>query len=89
MKKVEVARLSVLSNTVLVVFKLAVGVAINSVSVLSEAIHSGLDLIAAVIAFFAVSKSSKPPDAEHRYGHGKIENVSGVIEAILIFMAAA
>jgi cation diffusion facilitator family transporter len=89
LKKVEVARLSVLSNTVLVVFKLAVGVAINSVSVLSEAIHSGLDLIAAVIAFFAVSKSSKPPDAEHRYGHGKIENVSGVIEAILIFMAAA
>lgn len=89
MKKVEVARLSVLSNTVLVVFKLAVGVAINSVSVLSEAIHSGLDLIAAIIAFIAVSKSSKPPDAEHQYGHGKIENVSGVIEAILIFVAAA
>lgn len=88
MKKVEVARLSVLSNTVLVLFKLGVGIAINSVSVLSEAIHSGLDLMAALIAFFAVSRSGKPPDAEHQYGHGKIENVSGVIEAILIFVAA-
>jgi cation diffusion facilitator family transporter len=89
LNKVGVARLSVLSNTVLVAFKLAVGMAINSVSVLSEAIHSGLDLVAAIIAFFAVSRSGKPPDAEHQYGHGKIENVSGVIEALLIFAAAA
>lgn len=82
------ARLSVLSNTVLVIFKLIVGITINSVSVLSEAIHSGLDLVAAMIALFAVSRSGKPPDAEHQYGHGKIENVSGVIEAILIFVAS-
>lgn len=88
MKKVEVASLSVLSNSILVIFKLVVGIAINSVSVMSEAIHSGLDLVAALIALFAVNKSSKPPDAEHQYGHGKIENVSGVIEAILIFVAA-
>lgn len=88
MKKVEVARLSVLSNSVLVIFKLVVGLTINSVSVISEAIHSGLDLIAALIALFAVSRSGKPPDAEHQYGHGKIENISGVIEAILIFVAA-
>lgn len=88
MNKIGVARLSVLSNTVLVVFKLVVGISINSVSVLSEAIHSGLDLVAAMIALFAVSKSGKPPDAEHQYGHGKIENVSGVIEAILIFVAS-
>jgi cation diffusion facilitator family transporter len=86
--KVKVASLSVLSNTILVIFKLIVGLSINSVSVLSEAIHSGLDLVAALIALFAVSKSSKPPDEEHRYGHGKIENVSGVIEAILIFAAS-
>ncbi|MDD2358968.1 MAG: cation diffusion facilitator family transporter [Syntrophaceticus schinkii] len=88
MNKVGVARLSVLSNTVLVIFKLVVGLYINSVSVLSEAIHSGLDLVAAMIALFAVSRSGKPPDAEHQYGHGKIENVSGVIEAILIFVAS-
>ncbi len=88
MNKVGVARLSVLSNTALVIFKLIVGLYINSVSVLSEAIHSGLDLAAAMIALFAVKRSGKPPDAEHQYGHGKIENVSGVIEAILIFVAS-
>lgn len=88
MKKVEVARLSVLSNSVLVVIKLAVGIGIGSVSVLSEAIHSGLDLVAALIALFAVSKSGKPPDQKHQYGHGKIENVSAVIEALLIFAAS-
>ncbi len=88
MEKVKVARLSVLSNSVLVVIKLAVGISISSVSVLSEAIHSGLDLVAALIALFAVSKSSKPPDRKHQYGHGKIENVAAVIEALLIFAAS-
>lgn len=87
-KKAAVARLSVLSNAALVVLKLAVGVSINSVSVLSEAIHSGMDLLAALLALFAVSKSGKPPDEEHHFGHGKIENVSGVVEAVLIFLAA-
>ena len=86
--KAKVAALSVLSNFLLVILKLVVGVMIGSVSVLSEAIHSGLDMAAAVIAFFAVRMSSLPPDAEHRYGHGKIENVSGTIEALLIFVAA-
>jgi len=88
LEKVKVARLSVLSNSVLVVIKLAVGISISSVSVLSEAIHSGLDLVAALIALFAVSKSSKPPDRKHQYGHGKIENVAAVIEALLIFAAS-
>lgn len=88
MKKVEAARLSVISNSALVALKLVIGLMISSVSVISEAIHSGLDLMAALIALFAVSKSGKPPDAEHQYGHGKIENVAGVIEAILIFAAA-
>ncbi|HHW41566.1 MAG TPA: cation transporter [Syntrophomonadaceae bacterium] len=82
------AQLSVLSNTLLVLFKLVVGIAINSVSVISEAIHSGLDLLAALLALFAVRQSGKPPDEQHQYGHGKIENISGVIEAILIFIAA-
>jgi cation diffusion facilitator family transporter len=88
LKKVAAARLSVISNSFLIALKLAVGLTINSVSVISEAIHSGMDLMAALIALFAVSKSDKPPDAEHQYGHGKIENLSGVIEAILIFAAA-
>jgi len=88
-KKSNVALLSVVSNTVLVILKLAVGVLIGSVAVLSEAIHSGLDLVAALIAFFAIKQAGKPADAEHPYGHGKIENLSGVAEAVLIFVAAA
>jgi cation diffusion facilitator family transporter len=87
-KKENVAALSVISNTALVIMKLIVGIAISSVSVISEAIHSGVDLIASVIALIAVKESNKPPDTRHRYGHGKFENISGTIEAILIFVAA-
>lgn len=87
--KLKVVRLSITSNSVLVVFKLIVGIAIGSVSVLSEAIHSGIDLVAALIAYFAVRSSAQPADKQHHYGHGKFENISGFVEAILIFLAAA
>lgn len=87
-RKTAVAALSVASNTTLVVFKVVVGLVIGSVSVLSEAIHSGVDLLAALIAFFAVRTSHKPADREHPFGHGKVENISGTIEALLIFVAA-
>jgi cation diffusion facilitator family transporter len=68
--------------------KLVVGIITGSVSILSEAIHSSMDLIAAVIAYFSVKVSDNPPDSRHPYGHGKAENISGVIEALLIFVAA-
>ena len=87
-RKIRVAALSVVSNTTLVVMKLIVGLLIGSVSIISEAIHSGVDLIAAVIALFSVKTSSIPPDKRHPFGHGKIENISGAIEALLIFAAA-
>jgi len=87
-RKKSVAMLSVLSNTLLVVGKILIGILIGSVSVISEGIHSGVDLIAAVIAFFAVRVSGRPEDEEHPFGHGKIENISGTIEALLIFVAA-
>jgi cation diffusion facilitator family transporter len=87
--KAGVVKLSIASNSVLVAFKLAVGLFIGSVSVLSEAIHSGVDLVAAFIAYFAVRSSARPADKDHQYGHGKFENVSGFVEAILIFLAAA
>jgi len=87
-QKSNVALLSVVSNTVLVTGKIAIGLAINSVSVISEAIHSGIDLLAAVIAFFAVKISGIPADEGHPFGHGKAENLSGAIEALLIFAAA-
>lgn len=87
-EKTKVASISVLSNTVLTTGKIVIGLISGSVSILSEGIHSGIDLIAAIIALFAVRESDKPADAEHTYGHGKIENVSGTIEAMLIFLAA-
>ena len=86
--KEKTARLSVLSNTCLVLMKFVVGFSIGSVSIISEAIHSAMDLIAAVIAFFSVRKSAEPPDAAHSFGHGKFEDISGLIEALLIFIAA-
>jgi cation diffusion facilitator family transporter len=86
--KQNTARLSVLSNTTLVLMKFAVGFSIGSVSIISEAIHSSMDLIAAVIAFFSVRKSAEPPDKAHSFGHGKFEDISGFIEALLIFFAA-
>jgi cation diffusion facilitator family transporter len=87
-EKTGVAALSVASNSVLVVFKLIVGLLIGSVSVLSEAIHSGMDLIAAIIAFFAVRISGRAADEDHPFGHTKVENISAAIEALLIFIAA-
>jgi cation diffusion facilitator family transporter len=86
--KVSIARLSILSNTCLIIMKLVVGLVSGSVSIISEAIHSSMDLMAAVIAFFSVKVSDNPPDSRHPYGHGKVENISGVIEALLIFVAA-
>jgi len=85
--KVKAAALSIGSNTVLTIGKLAVGLSINSVSVISEAFHSGLDLAAAILAFVAVRKSSKPADDRHNYGHGKVENLSSIIEALMIVAA--
>jgi len=87
-KKQGVAKLSIISNFSLVSLKLFIGIVTGSVSVVSEAIHSGLDLVAAIIAYFAVKKSILPPDEEHNFGHGKLENISGAAEALLIFLAA-
>ena len=87
-KKIRVARLSIFSNSMLIVLKLVVGVISGSISIISEAIHSFMDLLASIIAFFSVKISDTPADERHPYGHGKFENVSSVIEAALIFVAA-
>jgi len=86
--RVKAAQISVVSNSALVVLKLAMGLFMGSVSVLSEAIHSGLDLVAALIAYLSLKQAAQPADEEHQFGHGKIENISGVIEALLILVAA-
>jgi cation diffusion facilitator family transporter len=82
------ARLSIVSNTVLIALKVVVGILSGSVSIISEAIHSLMDLAAAVMAFFSIRLAAAPADEKHPYGHEKVENVSGVLEAILIFVAA-
>lgn len=86
--KQRTAWLSIMSNTLLVIIKLIVGLVTGAVSLVSEAAHSGVDLIASVIAFYAVKTSVIPPDENHEYGHGKFENLSSAVEALLIVFAA-
>jgi cation diffusion facilitator family transporter len=88
LEKIGVARLSVISNTTLVLLKLVAGLAIGSVAVISEALHSAADLAASIIAYFSVRISGQPADDGHPFGHEKFENISGTIEALLIFLAA-
>jgi len=88
-RKLRAAALSICSNSLLITMKVVAGLSSGSISILSEAAHSGADLLAAVIAAISLKISSKPADKSHPYGHGKFENVSGVIEGLLIFGAAA
>jgi cation diffusion facilitator family transporter len=87
-EKVGAAYLSVASNTSLSIFKFFIGFLTGSISIIAEALHSMNDLIASIIATYAVKQSSKPPDEEHKFGHGKAESVSALIEAMLIIFAA-
>jgi len=87
-KKVKTAKLSIYSNSLLIVLNLVVGLISGSVSIISEAVHTIIDLLAAVMAYFSVKISDKPADQKHPFGHGKYENISGVIEALLIFVAS-
>src|SRR5438034_11553605 len=85
-EKRTVALNSVVAAVVITTLKLIVGIATGSLGVLSEAAHSGLDLVAAVVTLFSVRVSDKPADADHQYGHGKIENFSAFIETGLLLM---
>jgi cation diffusion facilitator family transporter len=80
---------SVLAAVVITILKIAVGVTTGSLGILSEAAHSGLDLIASLLTFFSVGVSDKPADADHQYGHGKIENFSAFVETGLLLLTCA
>jgi cation diffusion facilitator family transporter len=84
--KKRVAFTSVLAAVFLVLFKLYIGISTNSLGILSEALHSALDLVAAAITMFAVISSAKPAYKEHPFGHGKIENFSALIETLLLLV---
>ncbi len=81
-----VALSSVIAAIFLTSFKLTIGLLTRSLGILSEAAHSGLDLVAAGVTLFAVRASDRPADADHPYGHGKVENFSALIETLLLFI---
>jgi cation diffusion facilitator family transporter len=88
-EKRAVAGNSVLAAVVITGLKIVVGFTTGSLGILSEAAHSGLDLIASLITFFSVGVSDKPADADHQYGHGKIENFSAFVETGLLLLTCA
>ena len=82
------AAVSIFSNTALILLKLVAGAVTGSVAILTEAIHSTIDLLASVVAFFSVRQAEEPPDRGHRYGHEKFENVAAGIEGMLILVGS-
>ena len=82
------AGLSIASNAFLIAIKLAAGAITGSIAIITEAVHSMIDLVASVIAYFSVRKADEPADAEHPYGHEKVENLAAAIEGMLILVGA-
>jgi cation diffusion facilitator family transporter len=82
------ATLSIASNSALIALKLAAGAITGSIALITEAIHSGIDLVASVIALISVRRADEPPDVEHPYGHEKVENLAAAIEGMLILVGA-
>jgi cation diffusion facilitator family transporter len=86
--KTRAAMLSIASNTILIALKLAAGAITGSVAIITEAMHSSIDLIASFVAYFSIREADKPADDEHPYGHEKIENLAAAIEAMLILIGS-
>jgi cation diffusion facilitator family transporter len=87
--KLQTAALSLGSNSILILLKLAAGSITGSVAILTEAVHSSIDLVASAVAFFSIRKAGEPADESHRYGHEKVENLAAAIEGILILVGSA
>lgn len=83
------AALSIVSNTTLILVKVVAGSITGSVAILTEAMHSSIDLIASIVAFISVRKADEPADESHHYGHEKIENLAAVVEGMLILVGSA
>jgi cation diffusion facilitator family transporter len=82
------AALSIASNALLIAIKLAAGAITGSIAIVTEAVHSTIDLVASVVAFVSVRKADEPADAEHPYGHEKVESLAATIEGLLILVGA-
>jgi cation diffusion facilitator family transporter len=88
-RKSRAAGLSIVSNSVLILLKVAAGILTGSIALITEAIHSAVDLVASLIAYYSVRKAEQPADEDHLYGHAKVENLAAAIEGILIVLGAA
>ncbi|HVE67322.1 MAG TPA: cation diffusion facilitator family transporter [Solirubrobacteraceae bacterium] len=82
------ALLSIASNTILILLKVVAGSITGSVAILTEAMHSAIDLVASIVAYFSVRKAEEPADESHRYGHEKVENLAAAIEGMLILVGS-
>jgi len=82
------AGLSIAYNALLIALKLAAGAITGSIAIVTEAVHSLIDLVASVIAFISVRKADEPADADHPYGHEKVESLAATIEGMLILVGA-
>ncbi len=80
------AMLAIIVIGIMAFVKLVAGLLINSVALLSEGLHTFIDLFAAIISYYTVKAAAAPADSEHRYGHGKIDNIAGIIQAAFIFV---
>jgi cation diffusion facilitator family transporter len=86
--KVRSAALSVVSNSTLILLKVVAGTITGSIAILTEAVHSMIDLVASAVAFVSVRKADEPADETHRYGHEKIENLAAAVEGVLILVGS-
>jgi cation diffusion facilitator family transporter len=87
-RKSRAAWISIVSNSVLIVLKVVAGVITGSVAIITEAVHSAIDLVASLVAYFSVRKADEPADESHPYGHEKIENLAAAFEGLLIVLGA-
>lgn len=87
-RKARAAALSIVSNSALIVLKIVAGAITGSIAIVTEAVHSSIDLLASVVAYFSVRKAEEPADAEHPYGHAKVENLAAALEGVLILAGA-
>ena len=87
-RKASAARLSIVSNSVLIALKLVAGAVTGSIAIVTEAVHSSIDLMASIVAYFSIRKAEEPADESHPYGHEKVENLAAALEGVLILVGA-
>ena len=87
-RKERAAWISIASNTTLIILKVVAGVITGSVAIITEAVHSAIDLVASLVAWFSVRKADEPADEDHPYGHEKVENLAAAFEGVLIVLGA-